>query len=108
MNRREIHEIEKRKRERRKRQQQLEKQKEEERQERMFKMMEQNPQFAMYANMQQNGMMPGGMPQMPMYNMPSPRVPNQQPQGGRRPPEPDQSGNPYAPRSADGGGRDRN
>lgn len=68
----------------------------------MFKMMEQNPQFAMYANMQQSGMMPQ-LPRLPQYSMPSPRVPNAGGGGGgQQQPVPDQSGNPYAPRG-DGG-----
>ena len=56
---------------------------------------QQNPQWAMM----QNGM-------MPMYNMPMPQGGMQgQNMGRSQAPEPDQSGNPYAPR--DGGGRDR-
>jgi hypothetical protein len=93
--RREIHEIEKRKREKRKRQEKRKQQQEQERQDRMWQMLN-NPQMMMM----QNGMMP------PMYNMPSPQQGYAQNQGmanGGRQPEPDQSGNPYAPR----GGNDR-
>lgn len=85
--RREIHEIENRKRERRKKREQKGKQEERERQERMMEIMSRNP---MMGYGMQNGMIPygGGQGmQMPMG------MPQQQQQ-----PPADQSGNPYAPR----------
>ena len=84
--RREVHELEKRKRERAKKVEQRKQKQEEERQERMFQMMGQNP---MMAYGMQNGGGGGGM--MP-YNMPM-----QMPMRQSHSPAADQSGNPYAP-----------
>ena len=103
----EIHELEKRKREKRKRTIQREKQREEERQERMMHIMESYPQMAPQMSMaQQNGLLPQ------TYKMP--RGPNEggefggQAGGGQDrytpyQPAADQSGTPYA----GSGGRDR-
>lgn len=93
--RREIHNIETRKRQRRKRQQQQEKQRQQENEERFFKALEKNPQLAM---MQQP---PAGVAPLPTFNMPQPQRSGG---GGRYQPTPDQSGNPYAPRDGGSGG----
>jgi len=90
--RREIHEIEERKRARQKKQQARAKQEENDRQERMFQIMSQS-QNPMMAYGMQNGMQNGMMPNMPNW---MPQGPGQQRQAS---PQADQSGNPYAPRS---------
>jgi len=91
LSRREVHEIEKRKRERRKKLQARQKKAEEERQERMMHLASQNPMLAYGMASGMTPMMPhgvggGGQQQM---SMPQPQQP---------PPQADQSGNPYAPR----------
>ena len=89
--RREVHEIEKRKRERVKKRRLQKEQEEKDRQERMLQIMSQNPMLAYGL---QNGQMPFNYPQrgggapMPQMQMPM--------RAG--PPPADQSGNPYAPR----------
>lgn len=85
--RREIRQIEQRKRERRKRVEAKKRKEEADREERMMQLMAQNPQMML----QQGGGMPmmsGGMSGMPMSMY--------APQGPPQPPPPDNSGNPYA------------
>jgi hypothetical protein len=97
----EIKELENKKRQRRKKREQREKREKKEQEERM-QMLTQNPQLFM---MMQNG-------QMPQYNTQGSPQQGYQSQGhypNYAPgPQPDQSGNPYAPRdggSQRGGGR---
>jgi hypothetical protein len=95
--RREIHELEKRKRERRKKREAKQRQEERENKERMLDMMRQNP-MAAYQMQYGNGQsLPMPMP-MPMYGG-SPMIQPQAAAGAQYPSAPaaDQSGNPYAP-----------
>ncbi|KAK5120566.1 hypothetical protein LTR85_006222 [Meristemomyces frigidus] len=91
--RREIHEIEDRKRSRQKKRQARAKQEEKERNDQIMKAMGTNP---MMAYQLQNGGGGGGNQMMPM---PMPMYyPQQMPQQQQQSPAADQSGNPYAPR----------
>ncbi|KAK0918028.1 hypothetical protein LTS16_018650 [Friedmanniomyces endolithicus] len=94
--RREIHEIEKRKRERTKKQEQRKRTEEREQQEQMMRMWGQNPMMAMsMQGMQQQGMK---LPIMPAQGQGYGQGQQQQQDRYSGPPQPDQSGNPYAPR----------
>ena len=84
LSRREIKQIEQRKRERRKRLEARKRKQEEEREERLLQIMAQNPQMAMLQNGGNLPMMSGGAGGLPKYVPPPP-------------PPADNSGNPYAP-----------
>ncbi|KAK3070428.1 hypothetical protein LTR53_010470 [Teratosphaeriaceae sp. CCFEE 6253] len=94
--RREVHEIENRKRERAKKKDRRERDEEQQRQEQMMKLWGTNPMMAMgMQGMQQGGMK---MPIMPARMLEQQGYQPQQRGGGYAPPPTDNSGNPYAPR----------